>query len=98
MLTTYDDGSDGLSFAMLSFGSAEVMFNNGGQPSDRFRREVDLYVYVDDVQDVYERITGRAEIVEGIHDTFYGMRELIIRDPNRFWITFGQAIAGPSPQ
>jgi len=28
--------------------------------------------------------------VEGLHDTFYGMREFIIRDLNRFWITFGQ--------
>jgi hypothetical protein len=27
-----------------------------------------------------------VEIVEGPHDTFYGMR-----DCNRFWITFGQS-------
>ena len=27
------------------------------------------------------------------HDMFYGMRELIIRDINRFWITFGKESA-----
>ncbi len=27
---TYDDGGEGLSFAILSFGSSEVMFNSGG--------------------------------------------------------------------
>ena len=31
------------------------------------------------------------DVVEGPHDTFYGMREFIIRDLNRFWITFGKA-------
>ena len=31
-----------------------------------------------------------ATIVEGLHDTFYGMREFIIRDVNRFWLTFAQ--------
>ena len=28
---TYDDGGEGLSFAILSFGSGEVMFSSGGQ-------------------------------------------------------------------
>jgi hypothetical protein len=28
--------------------------------------------------------------VEDPHDTFYGMREFIVRDNNGFWITFGQ--------
>ena len=92
--STYDDGGDGLSFALLSFGSSEVMFNEGGQPSTHDRREVDLYVYSDNVDDLYERLKDRVEVVEGLHDTFYGMREFIIRDINRFWMTFGQAAPG----
>ena len=31
-------------------------------------------------------------MIHGPHDTHYGMREFIIRDPNRFWITFGKNI------
>lgn len=46
---TYDDGGEGLSFAMVRFGAGEVMFSSGGQLSSRHRREVDLYVYTDDV-------------------------------------------------
>ena len=69
------------------------MFNEGGEPSTRFRREVDLYVYTEKVDDLHEKLKGRVEIVEAPHDTFYGMREFIIRDLNRFWITFGQPIA-----
>ena|SRR5215469_3616821 len=30
-----------------------------------------------------------AALTEDLHDTFYGKREFIIRDLNRFWITFG---------
>ena len=90
VINTYGNDGEGLSFAILSFGSSEVMFNQGGQPSKRDRREVDLYVYSDNVDDLYQRIKDRVEVVEGLHDTFYGMREFIIRDLNRFWITFGQ--------
>ena len=88
---TYGHDGEGLSFAILSFGSSEVMFNQNGQPSSHHRREVDLYVYTDEVDDLFRRLKDRVEVVEGPHDTFYGMREFIIRDLNRFWLTFGQA-------
>ena len=32
VLETYDDGADGLSFAILSAGETRVMFNQGGRP------------------------------------------------------------------
>lgn len=47
VLDTYGDDGDGLSFAVLSYGSTRVMFSAGGQQSDRFRRDVDLYLYTD---------------------------------------------------
>lgn len=89
---TYDDNAGGLSFAMVSFGAGEVMFSAGGRLSSRHRREVDLYVYTEGVDDLYDRIANRVEIVEGPHNMFYGMREVIVRDPNGFWITFGQEV------
>ena len=91
VVATYgDDTGEGLSFAVVSFGSSQVMFNEGGEPSDARRREVDLYVYTDEVDKLYERLKDRVDVFEAPHDTFYGMHELIIRDLNRFWITFGQ--------
>lgn len=89
---TYADGGDGLSFAMVSFGAGEVMFSSGGQLSSHHRREVDLYVYTENVDNLFDEIKRRVEIVEGPHNMFYGMREVIIRDLNGFWITFGQEI------
>jgi hypothetical protein len=74
------------------FGTSEVMFSSGGQPSTRHRRDADLYVYTDDVDSLYDRIQHRVDIVEGPHNMFYGMREVIVRDLNGFWVTFGQAV------
>jgi|SRR5687767_7439791 len=89
---THDDDGEGLSFASLSFGAGEVMFNSGGRASTEQRREVDLYVYVDDVEELYARVKDRVEVFKGIHDTFYGMREFIVRDLNGFWVTFAQQV------
>jgi hypothetical protein len=86
-----EDG--GLSFARLAYGDSEVMFNIGGVPSSARRREVDLYVYAEDVDGLHATLEDRVDIVEAPHDTFYGMRELIVRDLNRFWITFGEPSA-----
>src|SRR5262249_2921313 len=82
--------SDGMGFGIVAFGESQVMFNQGGVTSDKHRREVDLYIYTDGVDEIYERLKDRVDVVERPHNTFYGMREVIIRDYNRFWITFAQ--------
>ena len=94
---SYDDGGEGLSFAILTFGDSRVMFNSGGQPSAQRRREVDLYLDVNNVEDVSNRLQGKVDVVKELHETFYGMREFIIRDLNGFWITFGQVRRGFRP-
>jgi uncharacterized glyoxalase superfamily protein PhnB len=73
-----------IDWALLTFGDSELMLSLGGKPSDAFRREVDLYAHVDDVDGLFLRLKGKAEVVEEPHDTFYGMREFIIRDFDRF--------------
>ena len=88
---THDDG-DELSFAIVSFGAGRVMLSAGGRASDAVRRDVDLYVQTDRVEALYDALKDRVEVVEPVHDTFYGMREFIVRDPNRFWITFGRVL------
>lgn len=90
-------GSDGgaVIWAALTFGDGEVMLSAGGVASDAFRREADLYVGLGEATAVdllFARLGGSVEIVEPPHDTFYGAREFIIRDCNRFWITFGAPI------
>ena len=90
-VNTYgNETADGLSFAIMAFGNGQVMFNQGGETGTQRRREVDLYAYTDNVDVVYSKLKDRVDVIEGPHNTFYGMREVIIRDLNGFWITFGQ--------
>lgn len=84
------------SWAMLNYGESSIMLSSGGVASTEFRREFDLYIHVDDVEATFEKVKACADPVEGLHETFYGMREFIIRDCNRFWITFGQPSARSS--
>lgn len=83
-----EDGE--VNWAKLSFGNSELMLSAGGKPSSDNRREVDLYITTDNVDDLYRLFKDRVQVVEGLHDTFYGMREFIMRDVNGFWVTFGQ--------
>jgi len=85
------DGSE-MVWASLMLGESEIMLNAGGKASDAQRREFDLYIHVENVEDVRKRLDRRVNFVEDLHDTFYGMREFIIRDCNGFWITFGQPL------
>jgi len=89
--TAEDDGE--MDWAEVGLGTGRVMFSAGGGPGSPHRREVDLYVHTEDVDGLAGRLAGIAEVVEAPHDTFYGMRELIIRDVNGFWITFGEPAA-----
>ena len=70
------------------WGNSELMLSAGGKPSAAHRREFDLYIHIDQVDHLYSRLKDRVQLVEVPHDTFYGMREFIIRDLNGFWITF----------
>lgn len=90
VLETFGDGGDGLSFGIVTFGDSRVMFNQGGAASDAPRREVDLYVYADDLEQHHERIRALIPITQPLSDTDYGMREFGVRDLNGFWITFGR--------
>ncbi len=87
-----EDGE--MNWAKLSLGNSQVMLNIGGKPSTEHRREVDLYITTDNVDELYRRLRGRVQVVQDLYDAFYGMREFIIRDCNGFWITFGQPLQG----
>ncbi|MCC8363538.1 hypothetical protein LK996_10685 [Lysobacter sp. A6] len=90
--TADDDGE--MTWAMLAYGDdARVMFNCGGRASDAPRRDADLYLEVEGVDALFAKLPPGVVLFEGPHDTFYGMREFIIRDNNGFWLTFGEQIA-----
>jgi uncharacterized glyoxalase superfamily protein PhnB len=91
-LVRFNEEDGEMNWALLRRGNGDVMFSSDGKASEAWRREMDLYVHCEDVDGLFAGLKDRVEVVEGLHDTFYGMREFIVRDLNRFWITFGQPI------
>ncbi len=83
---------DEMNWARIGCGDNSFMLSAGGTTSSADRREVDLYVNTEKIDELFAQLKDRVEIIEPIHETFYGMREFVIRDVNRFWITFGESL------
>jgi catechol 2,3-dioxygenase-like lactoylglutathione lyase family enzyme len=63
--------------------------NSETVPPDMF----DLYVYVDDVEALYDELCERgADILNGPVDTTYGLREIRVRDPDGYILAFGKML------
>lgn len=89
---THEEPGCAMDWASLFLGESEVMLTAGGNPPSAPRRDVDLYVHVANLEERFQSIAPKSEVVEEIHDTHYGMREFIIKDPNGFWVIFGQPL------
>jgi uncharacterized glyoxalase superfamily protein PhnB len=93
IVNTFRECDEGeVNWALLRLGESDIMLSAGGKSSDAPRREFDLYIHVEEIDALRQRLDGKLNIIEDLHDTFYGMREFIIRDCNGFWITFGQPV------
>jgi catechol 2,3-dioxygenase-like lactoylglutathione lyase family enzyme len=49
-----------------------------------------VYVYCDDVEAVYAELRDQVHIEWGIEDRDWGVRELVLCDPDGYFITFAQ--------
>lgn len=89
---THEESGCPMDWASLTFGVSEVMLSTGGKPASTPRRDADLYIQVDDLEERYRTIAPKACIVETPHETEYGMQEFIIKDLNGFWLTFAEPL------
>ena len=72
---------------LACFGGVRPQPNSEAVPPDMF----DLYVYVDDVEELHEELVDRgADILFAPLDTEYGLREIRVRDPFGYVLAFGQ--------
>ena len=96
----YTPGTD-LSFAIVASGTVQLFF----QKLEHFRRDiygeaalipnstpVTLYIEIDEVDGYFDTVSKKAEVVAGLRNTFYGMREFYIRDCNGNIIGFAQKL------
>ena len=88
-----------LGFVILKKGDSEIMLQtresikkDAGSPSQEILSMTSsLYIEVDDFEDALRRVRG-AEVLVPQRDTFYGMREIFVREPEGQVIGFAARI------
>ena len=88
---------DTLAFAMLQKGNLELMYQSYASAdkdvtniSQQVRKgPTFLYVEVDNLTETISAIEG-SEVVMPVRDTFYGSKEIGIKDPAGHYVTFAQ--------
>ncbi len=86
-----------LAFVMLQKGTTEVMYqtyasvqkDNAQLAKDMRKGPTFLYVEVDDLDAVIAALKG-VPVVIPVHTTFYGAREIGVKDPAGHFVTFAQ--------
>lgn len=89
------DWGDPPSFGAVKIGKVELFFclNGQGEPGTW------LSIFLDDVDGYYERISKLgADVIEPPADKPWGMREMLVRDPNQHVIRFGHGIPMHEPK
>ncbi len=86
-------------FAMVKSGGVEIML----QQEESLREDIGnfftdigasatYYIRVDDVDQFYETIASKVEVIKPIDTTWYGMREFYIRDINGYVFGFATQV------
>lgn len=100
-----DDPARELRFASLVLGDIELFLQSRTSlaadvpafaPDMALGASMTLYMDCDDVDALYEQLKDSADIVKPPETSWYGMRELYIRDPDGYVLAFGKA-SGPAP-
>jgi len=85
---------DKLGFVILKKGDAELMLQTHasalkdvGEAAEFARATAGLYIEVPDFEDLLKRVAGHPVVVAP-RKTFYGMREIVVREPGGNGICF----------
>jgi uncharacterized glyoxalase superfamily protein PhnB len=87
-----------IGFVALESGPVELMYQTfeGMQtdPNDPLAKAVDrgpsfIFMEVPDINAVIKSLDG-AEIVQGLHETFYGAKEVVTKEPGGHFVIFSQ--------
>jgi hypothetical protein len=53
-----------------------------------------IYVHPASVERVHEEVRGRVDVPRGVEEREWGTRELVLRDPNGYFVTFQEPLGG----
>ncbi|MFN3931887.1 MAG: VOC family protein [Brevundimonas sp.] len=82
-------------WAHLAYGAGRVMLRTSQGPAASTPASADLYIRIPAVDALHAALPATVEVICGPKDKAYGMRELTVRDPNGFAVTFGETLDRP---
>lgn len=85
-------------YALMKNDSVEIMFQTEKSLKEdvpafknvRIGASISLYIEVENVEDFYNKIKEKVEVVKDLFTTWYGMKEFYIRDSNGYVLCFAQ--------
>ncbi len=85
-------------WAMMRSEEADIMFQSreslGGVIPDFKNKEIGatlvIYIEVDNVEELYNLIKNKVDVIEELNTTSYGMKEFLVRDCNGYILVFAQ--------
>lgn len=93
VLNTYEHEGQ-LNWVFLRSGRVELMLVAAEAPfGSRQVRDVILYFYPGQIEALHAELSQQGFPVSELSDTFYGMKEFRLEDPDGYELCFGQAVA-----
>lgn len=89
--TCVEEGGDPPRFGIFHWGRAQI-FLDGWHGADPPYRGWRVYLHIPDAEALAKAIARAAVMAEGPNDTGYGMREVVVTDPDGNRLCFGQDI------
>jgi lactoylglutathione lyase len=89
-------------FASVASGAVEIFLNDAAGAVKEYPAfagrpigaTATLFIEVEGVNALHDRLNGRVKVVMPIETKFYGMREFAIEDPDGYVITFAERVNG----
>jgi len=86
-------------YALMKNGNVEIMFQSEKSLKEdvpafantHIGASVSLYIEIENLEDFYNKIIGKVEIVKDLFTTWYGMKEFYISDNNGYILCFAEA-------
>lgn len=84
-------------FVMMTCGSVTFMFQTYASIENALPTvsrsdggSLLLYIKVKDIRTLFEKISSRVTVLQGLEKTFYGATEFSIQDMNNYMLTFAE--------
>jgi len=97
-LADYESIKGKLNWALLRCGDVQIMFESRESMADSIPMlrnkntfgAITIYIELERIKELYKMVKDKVNVVVGLHDTTYGMREFLIQDCNGLVITFAE--------